>query len=167
METLNLVEKLKDCPKGTPLYSPLFGEVKLEKVDNCNITKYPIEVLTFGKDRINDPKGFTTEGKFWDDIFYNDECLLFPSKDCRDWSQFVPPTVPEPEPKPEPVFKPFDRVLVRVHNGTPWRVGLFDRKEDINEDRNYYVIGLPYYFSQCIPYEGNEHLKDTTETPKG
>lgn len=27
-ENINLVEILKDCPKGTKLYSPIFGEVE-------------------------------------------------------------------------------------------------------------------------------------------
>ena len=31
-ENLNLVEILKDCPKGTKLYSPVYGDVELEEV---------------------------------------------------------------------------------------------------------------------------------------
>lgn len=31
-ENINLVDILKGCPKGTELYSPLFGEVTLHKV---------------------------------------------------------------------------------------------------------------------------------------
>ena len=31
-ENLNLVEILKDCPEGTKLYSPIYGDVKLVKV---------------------------------------------------------------------------------------------------------------------------------------
>ena len=36
-ENLNLVEILKDCPKGTKLYSTVFGEVELDEVDNNNV----------------------------------------------------------------------------------------------------------------------------------
>ncbi len=35
-ENLNLVEILKDCPKGTKLYSPIFGEVKFEEINDYN-----------------------------------------------------------------------------------------------------------------------------------
>lgn len=31
-ENLNLVEILKDCPKGTKLYSTVYGEVKFEEI---------------------------------------------------------------------------------------------------------------------------------------
>ena len=31
-ENLNLAEILKDCPSGTKLYSPVYGDVELEKV---------------------------------------------------------------------------------------------------------------------------------------
>ena len=48
-EKLNLVEILKDCPKGTKLYSPIFGEVELDKIDIHSDT--PIRVLCkYGKD---------------------------------------------------------------------------------------------------------------------
>lgn len=32
-ENLNLVETLKDCPRGTKLYSTVFGEVEFDCVD--------------------------------------------------------------------------------------------------------------------------------------
>ena len=41
-ENLNLVEILKDCPKGTKLYSTVFGDVELEKISNDENDKYPI-----------------------------------------------------------------------------------------------------------------------------
>lgn len=45
-ENLNLVEILKDCPKGTKLYSSVFGEVELDHIDtNAN---YPIIIRLKG-----------------------------------------------------------------------------------------------------------------------
>ena len=32
-ENLNLVEILKDCPKGTKLYSTIYGEVELNEIN--------------------------------------------------------------------------------------------------------------------------------------
>lgn len=81
-EKLNLVKLLSSCPKGTKLWSPLFGEVTFEFVEKRNVGA-PI-VLT-------SPDGsscrFGEDGTYYQG--YEDaECLLFPSKNCRDWSKF-------------------------------------------------------------------------------
>ena len=81
-ENLNLDEILKDCPKGTKLYSTIFGEVIF---DNVAIGKtHPIVI------RLKDGarKSFSAEGKLY--IMYDGECTLFPSKNQRDWSKFNP-----------------------------------------------------------------------------
>ena len=80
-ENLNLVEILKDCPKGTKLYSTVYGEVKFEKIGVC--VKYPIVI------KLKDGRcTFTSEGKLCVD--YDGECTLFPSREQRDWSKFKP-----------------------------------------------------------------------------
>lgn len=82
-ENLNLVEILKDCPKGTKLYSSVFGSVEL---DHVNIrSKYPIVLRLKGREWY---ESLTSEGKF--DIEYDGECVLFPSREERDWSKFNP-----------------------------------------------------------------------------
>lgn len=79
---MNIAEILKYCPKGTKLYSPLYGDVILDSVllENGN---FPII--------IKDGKGYehilTKQGYYVYDI-PNVECVLFPSKDQRDWSKF-------------------------------------------------------------------------------
>ena len=82
-ENLNLVEALKDCSQGTKLYSPIYGDVELVKVSQ--FVEYPIEV----KLSDNSFDGFSNDGRI--NVEYSGECLLFPSKDQRDWSKFVPP----------------------------------------------------------------------------
>lgn len=59
-------------------------------------------------------------------------------------------------------FKPFDKVLVRYDDQHVWQIDFF----------SHYVRGVecPYKcltrdFNQCIPYNGNEHLIDTTNEP--
>ena len=82
-ENLNLVEILKDCPKGTKLYSTIFGEVEFDHI-NAH-TNYPIVI------RLKDRKGYeslTSEGKMFAE--YDGECVLFPSREERDWSKFKP-----------------------------------------------------------------------------
>jgi hypothetical protein len=76
-EELNLVELLKDCPKGTKLYSPLVGEVRFDRINKTFIN--PIDTIDEEGDRIN----FTQQGTFF---LSAGECLLFPSKDQRDWN---------------------------------------------------------------------------------
>ena len=71
---MNIAEILKNAPKGTKLYSPLFGEVKLESVSDAVIeVRIEAAVSTFYKD-----------GRYYQSYF-NGECLLFPSKDKRNW----------------------------------------------------------------------------------
>lgn len=77
---MNIAEILKYCPKGTKLYSNIFGEVTLDKIDIEE--RYPIIVH-----KIDGMKtSFTEEGCY---VSYPDsECTIFPSKDQRDWSEF-------------------------------------------------------------------------------
>ena len=79
---INVAEKLKGCPKGTKLYSPLFGEVELVRIDMEN-PNFPI-VLDDVSPYSN--VTFTAEGKWYS--VEQGECLLFPSKDNRDWNKF-------------------------------------------------------------------------------
>ena len=83
-ENLNLVEILKDCPKGTKLYSTVFGEVELEKISNDENDKYPI-FIRLHDNTIDD---VAKDGRYIG--IYDGECVLFPSKDQRDWSKFNP-----------------------------------------------------------------------------
>ena len=85
-ENIDLTEILKDCPNGTKLYSPLFGDVELKEIDTSKV--YSVNVkLTSGL-----IESFTREGKLYDRDYYKDtECVLFPSKEQRDWSKFTAP----------------------------------------------------------------------------
>ena len=83
---MNIAEILKYCPKGTKLYSNIFGEVTLDKI--VINEKFPIIVRKFDGMRTS----FTEEGCY---VSYPDsECTIFPSKDQRDWSKFRLPTKP-------------------------------------------------------------------------
>ena len=62
------------------------------------------------------------------------------------------------------VFKPFDKVLV-CNSDNEWKIGFFDFDGGDVEHHHYYVIGSGWGFDQCLPYEGNEHLKGTTNKP--
>lgn len=82
---INVAEKLKDCPKGTKLYSPMCGEVELDRI-NIGHHKFPIIVRVLDNKAPNSTETFTAEGKWCNTE--QSECLLFPSKDNRDWNKF-------------------------------------------------------------------------------
>lgn len=83
-ENLDLVKLLGNCPKGTMLYSPIAGKVSFLGINTRD--DYPVK-CQFGtrKEGIS----FTSEGYYFsENMDARGECLLFPSKDNRDWSTF-------------------------------------------------------------------------------
>jgi hypothetical protein len=57
-------------------------------------------------------------------------------------------------------FKPFDRVLVRDANDDVWRIQFYSHPY---EDFHACLNGVHW---QCVPYEGNENLLGTTDSPE-
>ena len=79
---INIVEILKDKPQGTKLYSSACGKCKLEEVDDKSF-KISFYSSKFGF--MNGGEGYLDKnGKLYDD----GECVVFPSKEMRDWSKF-------------------------------------------------------------------------------
>lgn len=81
MEKINIAEILEDCPKGTELYSPVCGKCNfsfIQFADSIIKVSNKTGVYSFAKD------GTYTRA-------IDAECLLFPSKDNRDWSTFQRP----------------------------------------------------------------------------
>lgn len=60
----------------------------------------------------------------------------------------------------EVTFTPFQRVLVRDFNDWKWRAALFS-----HEQNNGVFCASGRFWQQCLPYEGNEHLLGTTDSP--
>lgn len=80
---INIAEILRNMPKGTKLYSPMFGEVKFKEVVSDNT--YPIKVLS--KVPFSRFGSFTENGFYYGDI-EDAEVMLLPSCEMRDWSKF-------------------------------------------------------------------------------
>lgn len=80
---INIAEILRDMPKGTKLYSPLFGKCECIQVVN---SKYPIVIKA---QSVNGAgiEDFTENGRFIDG-FEGATCLLFPSAKMRCWDKF-------------------------------------------------------------------------------
>lgn len=146
---MNIAEILKNCPKGLKLYSSIHGEVELVCVNEYS-DRYPI----YCKAKNGKDVTFTSDGRIL--LEYPDaECVLFPSKDQRDWSKFGV-TDQVTDQKQETELKPFDKVLVRNNDDDEWVCDIFSH---IDELAFYYCVGTRW--EQCIPYEGNEHLLGT------
>lgn len=83
-ENIDLIKILKNCPRGTKLYSLVHGEVEFEHIETyCKHQYVIIQLKDFLLERIN------FNGKLYNS--YAGECILFPSKDQRDWSKFIAP----------------------------------------------------------------------------
>ena len=153
-ENLDLTKILKGCPKGTEFYSPLCGELRFEEIyigDECPVILFSPNTAL--------PVEFTQEGYFLNEYKHHGaECLLFPSKDQRDWSKFErfwdkPKKVDRFDPK---VFQPFDKVLIK--NGNFWTPNFFG-----------YIAGqwvncVGTGDVECVPYnEETKHLIGTND----
>ena len=152
-EKIDLTKILKDCPKGTKLYSLVHGEVEFERIETDFRCQYVIIEL---KDHLLER--ITFDGKIYN--YDGGECILFPSKDQRDWSKFTAPWLKKDRFDPK-TLNPFDRVLVRDRRVEKWRCNFFSYIGDYN-DFPYVSIATGYNF--CIPYnDDTKHLVGTTE----
>lgn len=59
-------------------------------------------------------------------------------------------------------FEPFEKVLVRDYENYDWRCNLYSHLGKDEKSPHECVWGMWKY---CIPYEGNEHLLGTTDSP--
>lgn len=70
--------------------------------------------------------------------------------------------IPKPKLSSKPTFKPYDRVLVRDLDDQVWIPNIFVH---FKEGKKYQYQCLDNCYVQCIHYEGNEHLYNTTDAP--
>ena len=154
-ENIDLTKILKDCPKGTKFYTSVWGEASFERILERGF-------YTIGIDTLSGYKYLTKEGHYTN--AYDAECILFPSKDQRDWSKFTAPWYKkERKGKFDPnTLKPFNKVLVRDYCDDEWLAGIFAR---YFKDRKYpYVDICLNSYTYCIPYnDDTKHLVNTTE----
>ena len=149
MNEINLVKILKDCPKGTKLYSTTYGEVEFVAINDHS--SYPIITRT----KNNLALTMTASGKCT--YKHEDaECILFPSKDQRDWSKFKVPA----KKFDYSTLKPFDKVLVRDSDSSLWGCNFLSY---LDHSWAYCVSSA---WIRMIPYnDETEHLVGTTDKP--
>ena len=156
-ENLNLVEILKDCPEGTKLYTPIWGEVVFIEVRKNKNCPYPICINT------NAASSYTYLAKDGRYLINREEseCILFPSKDQRDWSKFTAPWLKKERFDPK-TLQPFDKVLVKYLEDDYWTCDLFS---NITKDGKIYpYLCVSGVYKYCIPYnEDTKHLVATNK----
>ena len=152
-ENIDLTKILKYCPKGTRLYSTIFGEVEFKKIEEES--NYPIICITIAGNNCD----VTADGRYYD--VFGGECILFPSKEQRDWSKFTAPWYKK-ERFDHKTLKPFDKVLVRDSCEYAWRCTLYSHMKEDGSRWKYVTNNSAYEY--CIPYnEETKHLVGTTD----
>ena len=147
---LNLCEILKNCPEGTELWSDNYGIVKFVNVETEWDTPIRVELTNGSIAR------YTEEG--WCDKRFPANCLLWPSKDCRDWSKFTAPWLKKKRFDPK-TLKAFDRIIVR-DDSERWLCTIFSY---IGEGCYPYNTVSGNY-AHCIPYnDDTKHLVGTKD----
>ena len=127
-EKLNLIEILKDCPKGTKLYSTVYGEVEFYGIENG--LEFPIMYVK--SDSLLG--SVSAEGLVL--ACYDGECTLFPSKEQRDWSKFKHLVKPK--------FKVGDKI-VNIHGKLMGASGSYGIISEITDDK-YIFTDSSYAF---------------------
>ena len=154
-ENIDLIKILKNCPEGFELYTPLLGKVSFWRINKD--TNFPIIVKS-------NPFGIIsfTKGGYYMKYTPDGECLLFPSKEMRDWSKFIAPW--NKKEKFDPMtLQPFDRVIARSTLNSKWRCTFFSHLID-DERCILKCITSDYSYPFCIPYnDETKHLAGTTE----
>lgn len=152
-ENLDLTKILKDVSEGTKLWSPVYGDVRFLYVDpDANLSDHPNNPI------ICEEEYFTKDGKMFAN-YHNTECVLFPSRENRDWSKFEAS-------KKHKEFKPYQKVLVKelVGRHCEKSVWLATEYSYYDEDlKQHYCINT-YGFDddEIMPYEGNEDMVGKT-----
>lgn len=160
-ENIDLMKILKDCPEGTTFYTPVWGEVSFVEILEHN------GVYSFRFDTAIGSLALTKEGCFLDKD-YDTECIIFPSKDQRDWSKFAAPWYKKGRFDPK-TLNPFDKILVQRYDDV-WMANFLSYFYTVINPDNPDIRHLEFItitngdYIHCIPYnDDTKHLVGTTE----
>ena len=151
-ENVDLTKILKDCPKGWKFFTPICGEVEFKQMEPSSF--YPIIVTTCGTEIC-----FTKEGFYFSDRD-DTECLIFPSREQRDWSKFTAPWYKKDKFDPK-TLSPFDKVIGRDSARRIWDCDFFSSHIG-SAPYPYRCVGN--FYKCCIPYnDDTKHLVGKTD----
>lgn len=159
-ENIDLTEILKDCPEGTELWSDDYGKVEFSHIDK----RFDLPIITKRSDGYY--VSYSKEG--WCSIDFPANCLLWPSRQQRDWNKFTAPWYKEEKFDPK-TLNAFDRVLVKNedYDDFTWSAALFSHLITIHDDINIdylEAVTTRCTSSFCIPYnDDTRHLVGTND----
>lgn len=140
---INIAEILKDKPKGTKLYSPIFGNLRYEDL-----------VPDLGEFTVVTSDNTSAKHSFRSDSRYNrhgEPLMLLPSKEMRDWSKFAwkKGDVLVSEDNAHVIFEKFEDDTYKTFIGKHYFAG--------NDRLGYSYISGRYILNtrQCRVEEGN------------
>ena len=125
-----VADYLRNVPKGIKLYSPIFGECEFDHISLCDsvCVRYKdtqIEFNKYGQFSLDDSEG---------------ECLLFPSKEVREWNKYQVPYD----------FRPYDKIVARFRSSSKniWQADFYSHRinkfEHMGISGNFYLEVLPF-----------------------
>lgn len=144
-ENIDLTKILKDCPEDTKFYCSICGEVTIKIKTNYTHPIHVYQKAIYAENPILICR-LSIFGKYNKDL--DGECVLFPSKEQRDWSKFTAPWYKKDKFDPK-TLQPFDKVLVRDSNNYQWKCDLFS---NIIENGSYLYKCIGSSYKYCIPY---------------
>ena len=155
-ENVDLIKILDGCPKGTKFYSTIHDEISFKRIELSS--DYP---MVFDSDVVGREVTLTEKGT---ELRGVGECIVFPSKDQRDWSKFErfwdKPKIERFDPN---TLQPFDKVLVRNETDKPWQCDWFSHYVRGNTYPYICIIG-DIWKQYILPYNGETmHLVGTTD----
>ena len=156
-ENIDLTKILKDCPKGTKLYSTVLGEVTFKDIVDDTI----FSIIISYRNGLYE-ESFMADGRILNE---DGECTLFPSKDQRDWSEFTAPWYKPEKKRFDPnTLQPFDKVIARIDEHGIWCCEWFSFIDSFIEENIILIKGCGAYYRNCIPYnDETKHLVGTTD----
>ena len=144
---MNIIDKIK---VWDTIYSTVAVEVTIIQIDPKD--KYNNNIIV--KSELGLTHSFSKEGKY----YTTGECVLFPSKENRNWSTY------NSNKFNINTLEPFDKVLVRDENNRCWTTGFYSHYEDNGDIRFFISSSVPW--NQCVPYnDDTKHLVGTTKMP--
>ena len=159
-ENIDLTKILKDCPEDTKFYCSICGEVTIKIKTNYTHPIHIYQKAIYAENPILICR-LSIFGKYNKDL--DGECILFPSKEQRDWSKFERfQYKPKVEKFDINTLKPFDKVLVRDTYDGCWTCELFSHID--NSYKLFSIICISAGYKYCIPYnDETKHLVGITD----
>lgn len=148
-KNINIAKILKKVPKGTKLWSPICGECKL-----LYITFIDSSINVSVEENDSPSFTFLSDGRYAD--YPDAECLLFPSKEHRNWSTFKAPWQHKHFEAYQKVFVAADYDNGTAKGGKIWCADLYGHYD--SERKIHYCVGYSEFTDdEIIPYEGNKN----------